>query len=99
MKRSVGPNPNRNVVHEPSVSPIGLALISTLWVIKNASSPGSTNEGSVVVNDVTSLGALGGVALRSLVAGGDPPGAGAFSLSGGYVTGDLNFPVMTSARL
>src|SRR5262245_21482091 len=99
MKRSVGPNPNRKVVHEPLVSSIGLALISTPWVIKKASSPGSTKEGSVVVNEVTALGTLGGVALRSLVAWGDPPGAASFSLGDGYMTGDLNCPVMTSARL
>ena len=83
MKRSAGPNPNSNVVKALPPSSIGLALISTPWVMKNASSPGSTNEGTVVVKVVTALGALGGVALRSLVDWGDPPGAGACSLAGG----------------
>ncbi len=39
---------------------MGLALICTPWSIRNASSPGSTKLGSVVVKEVTGLGASAG---------------------------------------
>ena len=44
MKRRAGPNPNRSVATRLPPSSIGLALISTLFSIKNASKPGSTKE-------------------------------------------------------
>src|SRR6185369_5333766 len=99
MKSRAGPNPSRSVDHGlPSW--IGLALISTPWPIRNASRPGSTNEGSVVVNALTALGASLGTAPRWLGAWGSPLGAAApFSLAGGYVTGVLKRPVMVSPWL
>ena len=61
---------------------IGTALISTPLSISNASRPGSTNAGTVVVNSVDVRGSLG---ARSPATGGSAP-------SGGYVIGFLESP-------
>ncbi len=90
MKISPGPKLKRIVVKRLRSSWIGLALISTPWPIRNASSPGSTKDGSVVVNDVTCRGCCRGVAR---------PLAGWASESAiGYMTGARKRPVIVSPR-
>ena len=67
MRSSAGPKPKSSVAQGLPPSWIGLALISTPFSIRNASSPGSTKEGSVVVKVLTALGGLraGGRRARS----------------------------------
>src|SRR4029077_18916283 len=113
MKSKAGPNPSRKFNKGLPPSSIGFALISTPWSIKNASRPGSTKEGTVVVKWLTVLGVPPGVAPRSIVFLDSPLGAALFSPAvldsplgtalfspaGGQVTGDLKRAVMTSPWL
>src|SRR5262245_46789526 len=95
MKTSPGPKFRRIVIHGLRSSWIGFALISTPCSIRNASSPESTNDGSVVVNDVTcrgcSLAARDGVAWPLVDSG--------TAAAVGYVTGAQKRPVIVSPRL
>src|SRR5581483_8676510 len=99
MKRRAGPNPIRIVVQGLAPSWIGLALISTPWSMRKASSPGPTNDGSVVAKSVTAWGAPGDAAPRPPVARGAPPLDAVPGPAGGYATGVLKRPVMASPRL
>ena len=55
MSSSAGPKPNSSVGQAAALW-IGTALISTPCSIRNVSSPGSTNAGSVVVKEVAGRG-------------------------------------------
>jgi hypothetical protein len=88
MKISAGPTLKRIVIKRLRSSWIGLALISTPLPIRKASSPGSTKDGSVVVNDVTCRGCSRGAA-RPLAGWGMESAAV-------YMTGVLKRPVIVS---
>src|SRR5262245_5155740 len=77
MKSRAGPNPNRRFKMGLPPSSMGFALISTPLLIKNASRPGSTKEGTVVVKLLTVLGAGASrrIGRRSLFVLDSPPGA------------------------
>src|SRR5262247_667979 len=75
MKSRAGPNPNRRFKMGLPPSSIGFALISTPLLIKNASRPGSTKEGNVVVKLLTVLGVSRRIGRRSLFVLDSPLGA------------------------
>src|SRR5262245_4425466 len=79
MKSRAGPNPNRRLNKGLPPSSIGFALISTPFLIKNASRPGSTKEGKVVVKWLTVLGASRRIKDRSLFVFDSPLAAAFFS--------------------